>query len=157
MERHIEPRRAAATIDNRRGADDLRSRRLRDLHGLSRGAARREHVLDDEHAIPLAEREPTTQHERAVVAFGENGAHAERTADFVADDDTAERGRQNHRRLQIARAVADGTPQRFRVRRMLQHKRALQIAWAVQPGRESEMPLEQRAGTAEQLEKVAHR
>ena len=157
MERHIEPRRAPAAIDNRRGADDLRSRPGRDLQGLPRGAARREHVFDDEHAIALAEREAATQGEDALLPLGENGAHAERTADFLADDDAAERWRESHRRPQVARALADGAPERFRVPRILQHERALQIPRTVQPGRESEMPLQQRAGTAEQIKELGGR
>ena len=96
MEWHIEPRRAAAAIDNRRGADDLRPRRLRNLHGLSRRATRRQHVLDDEDAIAPTERKPPAQHERAVLSFGEHRAHAERTADLLADDDAAKRRREHH-------------------------------------------------------------
>ena len=55
------------------------------------------------------------------------------------------------------RALADGAPERFCVLRMLQDQRALQIPRTVQPGRESEMPLEQRAGTAEQIKEVGRR
>ena len=36
------------------------------------------------------------------------------------------------------------------MRRMLQHERALQVAGAVQPGRQPEVALEQRAGFAKQ-------
>ena len=142
MERHIEPRRAATAIDNRRGADDLRPRRLRNLHGLSRGAARRQHVLDDEDAIAPTEREPPAQHKYAILPFGENRAHAEPTADFLADDDAAKRRRKHHVGPQIARPVADGTPQRFSVPRMLQYERRLQVARTVESGREAEMPIE---------------
>ena len=47
----------------------------------------------------------------------------------------------------------DAEPERRGVRRMLQHERRLQIAGAVQPRRQAEMPLEIRAGPAIQLQR----
>ena len=154
MERHVEPGRPAAAIDNRRGADDLRSRRGRNLHRLPRGAAGREHVLDDEHAIALGEREPAPQRQCAVLPLGENGAHAERAAHFMADDDAPERGCEHHRGPQIARPLADELSERLRMLRVLQHERALQSTRTVQPGGEPEASLQQGAGTAKQIEEL---
>ena len=79
-----------------------------------------------------------------VLPLGENGAHAQRTADFVSDHDAAKRRRQHDGRAQRARAVGDGPAERFGRLRMLQHERALQVARAVQPGGEAEVALEQR-------------
>ena len=89
---------AAAAIDDRRGADDLRARRPGHLHRLARRAAGRQHVLDDEHAIAVREHEAAAQRERAVLPLGEDRADAERAADFLADDDAAERRREHDRR-----------------------------------------------------------
>ena len=49
-------------------------------------------------------------------------------------------------------ALGDGTTQRFGVRRILQHQRALEIAAAVQSGGQAEVAVEQGAGAAEQVE-----
>src|SRR5204863_5837099 len=46
------------------------------------------------------------------------------------------------------------TTERLGMRRMLQHERALQVAAAVQPGGQLEVPLEQGAGTAKDVENV---
>ena len=58
--------------------------------------------------------------------------HAERAADFVADDQAAQRRRQHHRRLEIAQPIAQRTAETFGMRGMLKHERALQIPGAVQ-------------------------
>ena len=109
-------------------------------------------VLDDEHAIRRVEREPAPEHQRPVLALGEDRPHAERASDFLADDDAAERRREDHRRLQVARAIGQRQAERFGELRELEHQRALQIAVAVQARRQPEMPLEQRAGLPEQIE-----
>ena len=43
-------------------------------------------------------------------------------------------------------------PARLGIGRMLEHQRTLQVAGAVQPRRQAEVSLEQRAGAAEPLE-----
>ena len=88
---------------------------------------------------------PSTEHEFAVLALDENRPHAERAPHFLADDDPSERGGQNDGRLHVARAVGQGMPQRVGELRKLEHERTLQITVAVQPRRQAEMPLEERA------------
>ena len=51
-----------------------------------------------------------------------------------------------------ADALGDRPAERFGVRGMLQHERALQVAGAVQAGRQAEVPVEQGAGAAEEVE-----
>src|SRR6185295_17879323 len=123
---------AVAAIDDARGADDVAARRPRHLHRLARRSAGGDDVLDDQHAIGLADDEPAPQRERAVLALDEDRADAERARDLVADDDAAERRREDHRRPQITGALRDRAAQRLGMLRMLQHQRALQIARAVQ-------------------------
>ena len=86
-------------------------------------------------------------------ALGEDRAHAERATDFLADDDAAQRGRQHDRRLQMrATRSRERVAERVGELGILQHERTLQVPIAVQPGRQPEMPFEQRAGPAEQIE-----
>ena len=53
-----------------------------------------------------------------------------------------------------AHALGERAAERFGVRRVLQHERALQIAGAVQAGGQAEMSVEQGAGFPEQIEQV---
>ena len=82
---------------------------------------------------------------------------AQCAADFLADDDAAERRRQHDRRTEIARAVRDGATERLRIIGMLQHDRALQVAGTVQPRRQPEVAFEQRTRAAEQIEELLSR
>ena len=119
---------------------------------LARRAAGRDDVLDDEHAIGWRQREAAAQRQRAVLTLGEHRADAERAPDFLADDDAAERRRQDDGRLQVRVRVRQRVAERVGELGILQHERALQVAVAVQPGRQPEVPFEQRAGLAEQIE-----
>ena len=66
----------------------------------------------------------------------------QRPRDFLADDDAAERRRQDGRRLQVPGAVGQRRAELLGEIGILQHQRALQVALAVQPGRQPEVPLE---------------
>ncbi len=94
------------------------------------------------------------QRELAILPLGKYRAHAERARDFMSDDEAAERRREHGgdagRRQQPGQRAAE----RLGMRRMLQHERALEIAATVQAGRQPEVPLEQRARFAEQLQHV---
>ena len=54
-------------------------------------------------------------------------------------------GDSDDRRLQMPRAVGQRRAELLGEIGILQHQRALQVAVAVQPGRQPEMPLEKRA------------
>ena len=103
------------------------------------------------------QREAAAQRQRAVLPLREDRAHAERTADLLADDHTAERRRHHDGRSEIARAVRERRAERLRVARMLQDERALQIARTVQPRGQTEMPVEQRARSPEEIKKLVAR
>ena len=62
---------------------------------LADGAARGHHVLDDEARLAERQREPAPEAHHAVLALGEERAHAERARDLVSDQDAADRGRQH--------------------------------------------------------------
>ena len=122
--------------------------------GLERALARRDDVLDDQHALAGLDPEAAAQRERAVDALGEDRAHAEAAPDLVADDQAAHRRREHHvdlvaRRLHLRRECL---AERLGVGGVLQDQRALQVAGAVQPGGQDEVALEQGATLAEQGE-----
>ena len=124
----------------------------RHVHRLPRGQPRGDHVLDDEHALGGRELEPAPQGQPAVLAFGEQRPHAERARNFMADDHAAERRRQHDGRGQLAHLRLDRSAERAGGHRILQHEGALQVAAAVQAGREAEVALEQGARLPEQLQ-----
>ena len=80
-------------------------------------------------------------------------ADSQRAADLVADDDPAERRATASRSLEVRRPRP---PMRFAEGLgelgILKDQRTLQVPVAVQARRKAEMPLEQRAGLAEQIE-----
>ena len=116
VKRHLEADAAAASIDDRRGADDAGARRGCHLHRFTRRSARRQHVLDHQHTIAVGDRKPAPQREPAVLPFGKDRAHTQRASHLVADDDAAERRRQDDGRRQVAGAPGDRPPERLGVR-----------------------------------------
>ena len=146
MKWHVQPLLAAAAIDDRTGPDHDRARGPRHVHRLSRRAAGRDDVFDDEDPFTGVEREPAPQRQRAVLALREDRADAESAADFLADHDPAERGRQHRLRAERSDDRAKRGAERLGLAWMLQHERALQIAGAVQSGRQTEVPFEKSAG-----------
>ena len=105
---HVETVRAAASVDDRAGADDLRAVLLGDRHRLARRSGGRDDVLDDQDLVVGREREAAAQGQRAVLALGEERAHVERARDFLPDDDAAERGREDAGRAEAPDALAQG-------------------------------------------------
>ena len=152
MVRHVERLLAAAAIDDRRRSHDLRTRSARDIDGFARRPARRHHVLDHEDALAGREREPAAQRQRAVLPFGEDGAHPQRASDLLADDNPAEGWRQHGLDAETPYTVGDGSAAQFRVTRVLEDERTLQVPGAVEAGGEPEMAFEQGADAAEGIE-----
>ena len=93
MEGHVQALLAAAAIDHGAGANHDRPSRARHVHRLASGPARGHHVFDDQHFFTRLQGEAATQGQRAVLAFGKDGADAKGAADFLADHDAAERRR----------------------------------------------------------------
>jgi hypothetical protein len=148
--------RAAAPIDDRDRADGPGVGRTRNGNGLARRPACRDDVFDNEHALALVEREPPPEREGAVLPFREYRTHAQGPGYLVTDDEATERRRQDNLRIERPRRLRQGLAQPGGVPGILQHERALQISGAVQPRRELEMPLEERAARPEQRQNVIH-
>ena len=95
-----------------RGADDRGPRRACDLDGLPRRPAGRDDVFDDQDAVSAGR---SVKPRRSVSAPSTRSAKMARTprarADLLADDDAAQRGRQDHGGAQAAsRARARAAP-----------------------------------------------
>ena len=114
----------------------------------------RDDVFHDEDTFGWRQRESSSQHEHAVLALGEQRPHMQRATNLLADDDAPQRWRENGGRLEVPGTLGQRGPEPFGKIRILQHERALQISVAVQAGRQPEMPVEQCAGMAEQIENV---
>ncbi len=152
MEWNVEPLIAAAAIDDGRRADNDGAGRASDLDRLARRSARGDDVLDDEDALPGREREAAAQRETAVLPFCEDGPHPERAPHLLPDDDSAESRREDCLHAQIADAVREERAAALGFGRVLEHEGALQVAGAVQAGGQTEVPVEERAYAAEQVE-----
>ena len=85
-------------------------------------------------------------------AFGEHRTHAQRATDLLANDDAAQRGRQDRRRLKMPDTLAERFAERAGELGILKDERTLKIPIAVQARRQPEVPFEQRTGPAEQIE-----
>ena len=151
VKRHIQILMAAAAVDDRRRRDHRRARAAGDRHRLARRTTGRDDVFNDQHSLPCVQGKASPQRQRAVLALRENGPDAQRAGDLVADDDAAEGRGEDSRRLQLADACRNFHPAGLGFAGMLENERALQIAGAVQPGREPEMPFEQRSDPAEKV------
>ena len=134
MCRDAEIDRPAAAVDNRRGTDNGGPCGTRDVNRLARGFAGGKHILDDEDAFAGCQAEATPQRQGLRVrSLRKHCPHAETSCHFVADDQPAERWRQHDDRSQGFDVNGNGEPKRGRVGRVLQDKRRLQIAGAVEP------------------------
>jgi hypothetical protein len=78
--------------------------------------------------------------------------NAQRPPDLLADDNAPERWGQDDLRTKGPHAVGDLPAAGLGLSRMLKHKGALEIAWAVQPGGQPEVSFEQRTHLAEAIE-----
>ncbi len=132
MKGHAEVRRAAAAIDEGTGAHDPGAVGD-DGHGLARGLAGSDDVLDDDHAIGWAERKAAPQHQLALQALGEDRADAQRARDLVADDEAAKRRGQHDCGRQTDKLCRKRAAKRLSLSRVLQDEGRLQIPPAVQP------------------------
>jgi hypothetical protein len=128
MERNVEILVASAAVDDRSGPHDNGTRAAGDVDRLARRSSGGHHVLDDQDALPAVKREPPSQHQATVLTFRKDRPHAEGPGHFLADDDTAERRRQNHLRSEISNALGDFTAAGVGLLGVLQHERALEVA-----------------------------
>jgi hypothetical protein len=119
---------STAPIDDRSGTDNACTGRPGHLDRLAGRHARGDHVLHDEHALPWRQRKSAPKHEPAVLTLGENGPDAQRSPDFLPDDDAPEGGRQHDLRVQASGLCRNFGTTGLGFGRMLQNEGTLQIA-----------------------------
>jgi hypothetical protein len=125
---------SAAPIDNRRGADDLCSRRASDVDCFARRLARGKDVLDDEHAIAWRQTEAASQAQRRPArSLREDRPNAERARHLVPDDQPAQGRRQDNRWSEIFQLRRDSQTKRLSVRGVLKNQRRLEVTRTVKP------------------------
>lgn len=127
---------------------------MNQVEALDHAATSGDDVFHHEHAFAGGEREAATQHENVVFLFREDEADLRLTRDLLTDHETAHRGRQNC--IKRDALCADFGDQQLGETldgiHALADLGALKIVAAVQSRAEHEMPFEQSAGAAENIE-----
>ncbi len=158
-ERHggdLEASGAGAAVHEHRDAGGGAARLFHDFEALEDTAAAGDDVLDDEDALAGREGEAAAHHEYIVFLFGEDVADLGLACDFLADHETAHRGREDRVELE-SEAAHLGDKQlgeAFHGVHALAHLGALEVVAAVQAGAEHEMTLEQSPGVLENAENL---
>lgn len=145
MKRHLQVCRPVAAIDDRRRADDRRTRGFDGRDGFPGRKTRRDDVLDDDHAIARFEAEPAPERHLPVLPLDENRAQLQAAPHFVTDDEPAHGWRQYDRRRERPQTIGECAAQGFGVRGMLEHQRTLEVPRTVQPRRQLEVPVQEGA------------
>jgi hypothetical protein len=131
LERDVDVLPAAAAVDNRACTDDVRARGTCGFDRLARGSAGRDDIFDDDDPLTRLDGESAPQRHHAVLPLGEHRAHPERAADFLADDNAADRRREHGLYSAIAKPVGECGAERLGFARMLKDQRALHVTGAV--------------------------
>ena len=154
MKGHVQTLVAAAPIDDGRRADNASAGHTSHVDSLAGGTASRHDILDDQDSIGGVQGKTAPQRQRAVLPFGKDGANPKRPCDFMTDDNATEGRRQNHAWREAPNAVGDTGTAGLSLARMLQDQGTLQVAGAVEPRRQSEVPVQKRPDAAEQIENI---
>ena len=87
-----------------------------------------------------------------VLLFREDKPHTELPRDFLSDDESAERGRDDCDSAEFADFPGQRAPDLLDDGHLLERERALEVLAAVQTAAQNEMAFERRAGVAENLQ-----
>ena len=126
--------------------------RADDVNRLLHPAALGHDVLDDEDFLAGRNFESAPQHELALLFFWKNEPYAKLPRDLLADDESAERGRDDGNGAERAGLVGERVPDLFDDGHLLEREGALEELAAVQTAAEDEMAFEQRAAVAENFQ-----
>ena len=128
----LSSRRAAAAVNDGTGGHRQAAFLFNDADGFPRGAAGCPNVFDHQNSFAGLQLEPAAQrHLAGAIAFDEERADTESASNFVADNQAAERRRDNAGDGVILETFGEGTTELFGVLRMLEHQRALDVCGAV--------------------------
>jgi hypothetical protein len=126
--------------------------RADDVNRLLHAAALGHDVLDDENFFAGRNLESAPQDQFAVLFFHKNEPHAKLPRDFLADDQSAHRRRNDGDRAEGFDLGRQRRAEFFDDGHLLEREGALEKLPAVQAAAQDEMAFEQRAAVAENLQ-----
>src|SRR5579863_3895647 len=130
----VEFQTATAAVDNSAGGDGDAAFLFDDSDRFTGRAAGGPNVFDDEHAISRKNLEAAAEgHLPRAIALDKKGTHTKGPSDFVADDHSTERRRNNTADGKIAKVIGERGSQLFGKGRVGQHQGALDISSAMAP------------------------
>jgi hypothetical protein len=146
----------AAVYDGPGGCDDS-AMVADDLNGFLDAATAGDDILGDNETLAgLDLKTPAEDESAGAVFFNEDVFFAQVAGNLLADDDSADSRRNNGRGLEGAELVGEQPADMRRHGGVLQKKRALEKLAAVQAAAQDEMPVEESAGFAEEVEDFVH-
>jgi hypothetical protein len=144
----------AAPVENHANCGNNPAMRTNDVDCFLDASAAGHDIFDGDEFFSRRNLETASQNKFAIFFFDKDVAFAQRSGDFLADNDFAE-GRGDHRvAIKFAEFVGEPSADFCSDLSMLKEYRALEILPAVQAGAQNEMALEQSPGFAEEREKV---
>jgi hypothetical protein len=153
--RDVEFNSATAAVNQRSRSHGEAAFLFDDADRFARRAAGRPDVLDNEDALAGVQLEATAKrHLAGTVAFDEQCANAQRSRDFVSDDDATQGRRYDARDGVIVKNPGQSATQGFSMLRELEHQRALDIRGAVTAARKLEVALANGAYLLEERQDV---
>ena len=145
---------SATAIDDHADAGNLTPVGADDVDGFLHAAAASDDIFRHDELLARRDLKPAAQHQAARFFLNEDVSLAERAADLLTDDDSAE-SRGNHGvALKVAQLVSE-TPADFRRDGgMLKQDGALKKLATVEAGTQNKMAIKQGAGLAEERKQV---
>lgn len=140
---------AVGAIDEHGHGGDDAVMGAHDGDGFPHAAALGDDVFDEENFFTGRDFEAATEDEFAFLLFHKNETQAKLACDFLADDESAHRGRDDGGGAEGPEFFRERAAEFFDDRHLLQREGALEKLAAVQPAAEDEVAFEERAGFAE--------
>jgi len=123
---------AAAAINQCAGGDNQTAFFFDHANCFARGTTGGPNIFDYQDALAGLNLEAAAQgHLAGAVAFDEERTNAEGARDFVAGENSSQRGGDNAGDGKVPEKIRESAAERFRVLRMLEHQRALDVRSAV--------------------------
>jgi hypothetical protein len=139
----------SAAIDNDTYRRNDSAMSANNVNGLLDAAATCDYIFSNDKFFALLDSESAAKSESSRFFLGKNVAFAQRATDFLADNDSAERGRDHGVAFEIAQTIGELAANVRGDVGVLQQNRTLKVLPAVQSRAQDKMAIEQRAGFAE--------
>ena len=148
---------AGTAVHNRSGGDDDAAVVTDDLDGFLDAAATGDDILGDDEALAGSDLKTPAQDESAVaVFFHEDVFFAQMAGDFLADDDAADGRGDDGCRFEGFELFGEHSADLGGDGGILQQQGALEKLTTVKTAAKDEVPVEERAGFAEEIEDFVH-